>query len=118
MGLLEKLLKGHGGRKERTDANVESKYKEALKNLVYDDELVTELLPVFTKLHGTEGFSKVVELLETKEKQIASISGDEWFEQKHDESENDKSTDNQEQDSDEESLSAEQILENKYKVTE
>jgi hypothetical protein len=36
------------------------------------------------KLHATEGFSTIYELLEAKEKQIEAISGGDWFKQETD----------------------------------
>ena len=80
-GLLERLL-GAGKKKAETNKGLlETKIKEQLKGLVYDDELVDELLPVFIKLQGVEGFEKVTELLVTKERQIEAIAGGDWFKQ-------------------------------------
>ena len=45
-----------------------------LERFVYDLELAKELAPVFVSLLSVEGFDKVIELLETKEKQIEAIS--------------------------------------------
>ena len=52
-----------------------SQWEVALEKFVYDPELAKELAPVFVSLLGVEGFDKVIELLETKEKQIEAISG-------------------------------------------
>lgn len=79
--LLERLI---GGAKNKVDANkqgLEAQIKQQLKGLVYDDELVDELTPVFMRLQGVEGFNQVMELLVTKEKQIETISGGDWFKQ-------------------------------------
>lgn len=77
--LLERLM---GAGKKKVEANQDqltAQVKAQLKGLVYDDELVEELLPVFIGLQGKEGFDKVVELLTTKEKQIEAIAGGDWF---------------------------------------
>lgn len=113
MSWLDKFMKGHGEREQRGKDSALTMYKEKLKGLVYDNEIVEELAPVFAKLHGQEGFEKVFELLETKEQQIAAISGGEWFEQQTDQSENNTS-DGSNEDNDEEVLSADEILAKKY----
>ena len=41
---------------------------------VYDEELAKELAPIFVELLDTKGFDKVLELLDTKEKQIEAIT--------------------------------------------
>ena len=41
---------------------------------VYDEELAKEIAPVFAALEGQEGFDKLIELLDSKEKQIEAIS--------------------------------------------
>lgn len=77
--LLERIM---GAGKKKTEANqdaLSAQVTAQLKGLVYDDELVAELLPVFMGLHGTQGFDKVVELLTTKEAQIEAIAGGDWF---------------------------------------
>lgn len=77
--LLERLM---GAGKKKVEANqgqLEEQVKAQLKGLVYDDELVAELLPIFIGLQGKDGFDKVVELLTTKEKQIEAIAGGDWF---------------------------------------
>lgn len=82
--LLERLL---GNAKKKTQDNksqLETQIKERLKTIVYDDELVEELAPAFLSLHGKEGFDQVLDLLETKEKQIEAISGGDWFKQESD----------------------------------
>lgn len=77
--LLERLM-GAGKKKvEQNQDALAEQVKAQLKGLVYDDELVAELLPVFIGLQGKEGFDKVVELLTTKEKQIEAIAGGDWF---------------------------------------
>ena len=52
-----------------------SQWEVQLERLVYDPELAKELAPVFVSLLSVEGFDKVIDLLETKEKQIEAISG-------------------------------------------
>lgn len=51
-----------------------SQWEVALEKFVYDPELAKELAPVFVSLLSVKGFDKVIELLETKEKQIEAIS--------------------------------------------
>ena len=51
-----------------------SQWEVYLERFVYDPELAKELAPVFVSLLSAEGFDKVIELLETKEKQIEAIS--------------------------------------------
>ena len=41
---------------------------------VYDGELAQEIAPVFAAMEGQEGFDKLIELLDSKEKQIEAIS--------------------------------------------
>lgn len=92
-------------------------YKTVLKNIVYDESLIDELAPIFSKLHDIEGFDKVFGLLEAKEQQINQIVEGDWFKQI---SESDTtSTDNEnseEQDSTQQNkgLSASDILKSKY----
>lgn len=79
--LLDRLL---GSAKNKADENkgvLETEIKQRLKNILYDDELVEELAPVFIQMNGTEGFNQVFDLLETKERQIEAISGGNWFKQ-------------------------------------
>ena len=52
-----------------------SQWEVQLERFVYDPELAKELAPVFVSLLSAEGFDKVIDLLETKEKQIEAISG-------------------------------------------
>ena len=51
-----------------------SQWEVQLERFVYDPELAKELAPVFVSLLSAEGFDKVIDLLETKEKQIEAIS--------------------------------------------
>ena len=51
-----------------------SQWEVYLERFVYDPQLAKELAPVFVSLLNAEGFDKVIELLETKEKQIDAIS--------------------------------------------
>ena len=52
-----------------------SQWEVNLERFVYDPELAKELAPVFVSLLRAEGFDKVIDLIETKEKQIEAISG-------------------------------------------
>ncbi|HUH58082.1 MAG TPA: hypothetical protein VL020_06170 [Pseudomonadales bacterium] len=86
--LLDRLLGSSKKKMEGNKGELEKQVKEQLKTLVYEDELVEELLPVFLSLQGQQGFDKVVELLTTKEKQIEAISGGDWFKKETEDKEN------------------------------
>ena len=60
--------------KAALDPVLVSQWEVALEKFVYDPELAKELAPVFVSMLNEEGFDKVIELLETKEKQIEAIS--------------------------------------------
>lgn len=79
--LLERLMGSANKKADENKGALEQQIKQRLKGIVYDDELVNELAPVFMKLQGVEGFNQVFELLETKERQIETISGGDWFKQ-------------------------------------
>ena len=61
--------------KAALDPVLVSQWEVQLERFVYDPELAKELAPVFVSLLRAEGFDKVIDLLETKEKQIEAISG-------------------------------------------
>lgn len=107
--LLERLM---GSAKNKADDNkgaLEAEIKAKLKGILYDEELVNELTPVFMKLQGVDGFNQVFELLETKERQIEAMSGGDWFKQ---ETNPDKST--EEQTTEDSASLVDQILSKKY----
>lgn len=79
--LLDRLLGSAGKKVDENKGLLEEQVKKRLKGILYDDALVEELAPVFLKLNGVDGFNQVFELLETKEKQIETISGGDWFKQ-------------------------------------
>lgn len=112
MSWLDKIMSGHGKRAETAKEDSLEHYTKVLKTIVYDDDLVKELAPVFSKLHGVDGFDKVFELLETKEQQISAISGGDWHKQ---DSDAHQDLDKDEQEDEVEALSATEILELKYK---
>ena len=108
--ILERLM---GGAKTKASSNqsiLEETVKQKLKGIVYDDELINELLPTFVKLYSVEGFSTVVELLEAKEKQIETISGGDWFKQ-----ETDPQNKDQQEQQENESDPVDDLLKTKYK---
>lgn len=92
--MLDKLLTKFKTKTQENKGLLEEQIRQKLKAIVYDDSLVEELTPVFVQLHAHEGFSTVLELLETKEKQIEAIAGGEWFKQESKE-EGNQSIDNQ-----------------------
>lgn len=81
MSILDKLLGASKKRALENQPNLEKALKEKLTYILYDEDLVNELLPVFVKLQGQEGFNQVLDLLESKEKQIETISNSDWFKQ-------------------------------------
>lgn len=110
--ILERLM---GGAKSKASSNqsiLEETVKQKLKGIVYDDELINELLPTFVKLYSVEGFSTVVELLEAKEKQIETISGGDWFKQETDPQNKDQQDNTQQEN---ESDPVDELLKTKYK---
>ena len=113
MSWLDKLMSGHGKRTETAKDNALDLYTEKLKTIVYDEDIVKELAPVFAKLHGTDGFDKVFELIETKEQQITAISGGDWHEQQINDHQN---LENELGEEEADTLSAEEILAKKYET--
>lgn len=112
--MLDKLL---GSFKKKAEGNtelLETQVREKLKGIVYDDSLIDELLPTFVKLQGVEGFSKVVELLETKERQIETITGGDWYKQTTKEEEQELTKEEEEED--ESDSLVDSILKSKYEV--
>ena len=65
---------------------------------VYDEELAQEIAPVFAAMEGQEGFDKLIELLDSKEKQIEAISKGSSAGKTSPEPNGAKSVDNQEPD--------------------
>lgn len=116
MSIFEKMSKAFGKKSESNKSLLEEQLKEKLKSLVYDEELVTELLPVFMKLQGVEGFASVMELLESKEKQVEMLTGGEWFKQESEDKSKTIETNQEQEDEDTENL-VDSYLSNKYKET-
>ena len=110
--IFDRLLGSAKTKATNNKSVLEEQVKQKLKGLVYDDELVNELLPTFVKLYSVDGFSTVVELLEAKEKQLETVSGGDWFKQESDPSKK-KQTDAE--DEEQESDSVDDILKSKYK---
>ena len=109
--ILERLMGSAKSKASTNQSMLEETVKQKLKGLVYDDELINELLPTFVKLYSVEGFSTVVELLEAKEKQIETISGGDWFKQETDPQNKDQQQEQQENESD----PVDDLLKTKYK---
>lgn len=78
---------------------------------VYDAELALEIAPVFANMEGQEGFDKLIELLDSKEKQIEAISKGSSEGKTSPESKGAKSVDNQEP---EQKASATDILKERF----
>ena len=110
--IFDRLLGSAKTKATNNKSVLEEQVKQKLKGLVYDDELVNELLPTFVKLYSVDGFSTVVELLEAKEKQLETVSGGDWFKQESDPSKK-KQTDAE--DEEQESDSVDELLKTKYK---
>lgn len=81
MNLYERLKKFSSKKADNNKEVQEQQLREMLKGILYDDELIEELLPAFVSLSGNENFPTVLELLQSKEKQIESIAGGDWFKQ-------------------------------------
>lgn len=109
--ILERLMGSAKSKASTNQSMLEETVKQKLKGIVYDDELINELLPTFVKLYSVEGFSTVVELLEAKEKQIETISGGDWFKQETDPQNKDQQQEQQENESD----PVDDLLKTKYK---
>ena len=109
--ILERLMGSAKSKASTNQSMLEETVKQKLKGIVYDDELINELLPTFVKLYSVEGFSTVVELLEAKEKQIETISGGDWFKQETDPQNKDQQQERQENESD----PVDELLKTKYK---
>lgn len=108
--ILERLMGSAKSKASTNQSMLEETVKQKLKGIVYDDELINELLPTFVKLYSVEGFSTVVELLEAKEKQIETISGGDWFKQ-----ETDPQNKDQQEQQENESDPVDDLLKTKYK---
>lgn len=77
--LLERLMGSATKKADENKGALEAQIKQRLKGILYDEELVNELAPVFMKLQGVEGFNQVFDLLETKNARSETISGGDWF---------------------------------------
>lgn len=110
--LFERMFKSGKGKAEQNQAGLEEQLTKRLNSIVYDEDLVKELLPVFVKLHTAEGFTKVWELLEAKEQQIEAISGGDWFKQETNE---DKEQDKTNTSGDDETDPVDELLKQQYK---
>lgn len=110
MTFLEKLQKGFSKKAEHHQVDNLDMYKQKLKDIVYDQEIIDELAPVFAKLHGSEGFDKVFQLLQDKESQLVQIAGGEWYS----EGKPDQETTIDNEDHTPEEVTAESILAKKY----
>lgn len=127
MELFDKLLGGFKKKKEletktqqtqKPEVNQEliNQYKEKLIGLVYDEEVAESLAPVFAKLSSVEGFDVVYELLETKEKQIETVSSSDWLKPAVTEQDEESIEQQQEQDqTGSKVLTAQEILAQQFK---
>lgn len=111
--MFENLMKGFSKKAEIKHTTSLDVFKTKLKGLVYDDEAVEKLAPIFAKLSTTEGFDLVLDLLESKELQIEKLAGGEWCKE---ESNHDKTQ--EEEKKEVKTLTADEILANKYKTQE
>lgn len=78
MSIFDKLKSGFNKKAETQHTSALEVYKTKLMNIVYDEEMATELAPIMAKLAQHEGFDKVWELIEAKESQIEQVAGGEW----------------------------------------
>ena len=63
-----------GAVKPAVDPAKVAEWADKVVAYVYDEELAQEIAPVFAAMEGQEGFDKLIELLDSKEKQIEAIS--------------------------------------------
>lgn len=113
--LFERLSKGFSGKQTKKTVDNLEEYKTKLKTILYDEELIEEFAPLFAKLSAHEGFDKVVELLETKEKQLESLTSTDWSQQDTDDEDGEfQEGDNDDEASSEDATTAESILMAKY----
>ena len=71
----EPVAEPEAEQKAALDPVLISQWEVYLERFVYDPELAKELAPVFVSLLSAEGFDKIIDLMEIKEKQIEAISG-------------------------------------------
>lgn len=114
MSIFEKLIGASKKRAIANKPNLEQALKEKLTRIVYDEDLVNELLPVFMKLQGQEGFNEVMDLLESKEKQIETISNGDWFKQETNKEDKTINTNEEDEDNQETDNLVDSILNKKY----
>lgn len=62
------------GKKPAADPAKVAEWADKVVAYVYDEELAQDIAPVFAAMEGQEGFDKLIELLDSKEKQIEAIS--------------------------------------------
>ena len=62
------------GNKPAVDPAKVAEWADKVVAYVYDEELAQDIAPVFAAMEGQEGFDKLIELLDSKEKQIEAIS--------------------------------------------
>lgn len=115
LSLYERLTGAAKKKQASKSKATEEQVKNKLKELVYDDELADELLPTFMALQGVDGFSKVLELLETKERQIEAISGGDWFNKQSEEEDKTIGQEGEDEEDHSEADLVDSILNEKYK---
>lgn len=85
------FMKGFRKKAEHQQTSQLDVYKEKLMGIVYDEDLVNELAPIFAKLHGQEGFDKVWEVIEGKETQLEALAGGDWNKEPDEDDEDEES---------------------------
>jgi hypothetical protein len=119
--MLDKLMAGWKGRnktpenKEEPNTELLNEYKEKLKGIVYDDELVEQFAPLFVKLHEHDPEGVMMELLESKEQQIQAIADGSAFKEMSPEQQEDIETNNGEEQPKESDFSVESFIVNRGK---
>lgn len=118
MGMFDYMVDAIKGKKKAPDVVAPTAeeaalaaVKERLKKIVYDDNVVDQLAPLFSKL-GDE-YAPVWELLEAKEAMLSEVSED-LFTQESTPKASDTSTAAKKDDGDDTVQSAEDILRAKY----
>lgn len=122
--MIEKLLSGWNKsrkpkeeqeQKPSIDEELLNSYKQKLKGIVYDDELVEQYAPIFAKLHEHDAEGSLIDLLENKEKQIQAIADGSAFKEVSGQDGKDTEIEQQQSDKTEDDISVESFITNRGK---
>ena len=117
--MLNKLMQGWKERNKKPESNdggeLLNKYKKQLTGIVYDEELAEQYAALFVKLKEHDPEGTLMELLESKEKQIQAIADGSAFKEESPESTGDVDGNNGNSEDDEEDYSVESLIVNRGK---